>query len=55
MAPVEPDKYFIRKGKYRTGTVRKLYWQDLVSHKDRGKIKSKTFTGIAQAMADQWG
>lgn len=32
------------------------YWAGtLVSEKDRAKQRSKTFPGIAQAMADQWG
>lgn len=53
--PEAPKKTMIRKGIYRTGTVRKLYWQDLLPKKDRAKIKSKTFPGIAKAMANQWG
>lgn len=53
--PQEPTKEIVRKGSYRTGTVRKLYWQDLLPKKDRAKIKSKTFPGIARAMAEQWG
>ena len=52
--PNPPIGEFVRKGKYRPGTIRKLYWQDYVPKKDRGKIKSKTFPGIAKAMADQW-
>jgi site-specific DNA-cytosine methylase len=51
----EPTKTMIRTGGYRTGTIRKLYWQDLLPKKDRAKIKSKTFPGIASAMANQWG
>lgn len=53
--PKEPDKKMIRKGNYRNGSIRKIYWQELLPKKDRAKIKSKTFPGIAQAMADQWG
>lgn len=53
--PAKPLKEMIRKGPYRTGSVRKLYWQDLLPKKDRSRIKSKTFPGIAAAMADQWG
>lgn len=53
--PEEPTKTIIRKGNYRAGSVRKLYWQDLLPKKDRAKIKSKTFPGIAKAMADRWG
>ncbi len=53
--PAEPTHTMIRKGKYRTGTIRKIYWQELLPKKDRAKIKSKTFPGIAKAMANQWG
>lgn len=35
---------------------RKLYWHDaLPKSVDRAKVKSKTFPGIAAAMAEQWG
>jgi hypothetical protein len=30
-------------------------WYSNASHKERGKIRSKTFPGIAKAMAEQWG
>lgn len=30
-------------------------WYSNAKHKDRGKIRGKTFPGIAKAMADQWG
>lgn len=53
--PYQPTKSYIRAGSYRTGTIRKLYWQDLLPKKDRAKIKAKTFPGIANAMAEQWG
>lgn len=53
--PQGPISTMVRKGKYRTGTIRNMYWQDFVPKKDRGKIKSKTFPGIAHAMAEQWG
>lgn len=33
----------------------KINWYDKVSIKDRSKIRSKTFPGIAKAMAEQWG
>lgn len=52
--PIEPTVSIVRKGLYRTGTIRKMYWQDMVPKKDRAKIKSKTFPGIANAMAEQW-
>lgn len=53
--PTEPILTMIRKGNYRPGTVRKIYWQEMLPKKDRAKIKSKTFPGIAKAMANQWG
>jgi len=52
--PQEPTSFMIRTGNYRPGTIRKMYWYDLVPKKDRSKIKSKTFDGIANAMAEQW-
>lgn len=30
-------------------------WYNLPPSEDRGKIRSKTFQGFAEAMADQWG
>jgi hypothetical protein len=30
-------------------------WYNLPPSPDRGKLRSKTFPGIARAMADQWG
>ena len=30
-------------------------WKDKIQGKDREKLRSKTFPGIAKAMADQWG
>lgn len=53
--PEEPTTSMIRQGNYRPGTVRKMYWQDMLPKKDRAKIKSKTFPGIAKAIAKQWG
>lgn len=55
VTPQEPTKHIVRKGRYRNGTLRKVYWYDNISGKDAGKIKSKTFPGIARAMAMQWG
>jgi hypothetical protein len=55
---VKPDGYYriiTRKGPYRTGSKRYLTWLDALPKKDRAKIKSKTFPGIAKAMATQWG
>lgn len=30
-------------------------WEDSISGKDRARLRSKTFEGIATAMAEQWG
>lgn len=35
--------------------ARRVYWQDNLSKKNRKEIRSKTFPGIARAMARQWG
>ncbi len=55
VAPKEPTNMMIRKGKYRHGSVRKIYWQEMLPKKDRAKIKAKTFRGVADAIAKQWG
>lgn len=34
---------------------KKVHWSEYVSGSDRQRIRSKTFPGIAAAMADQWG
>lgn len=40
----------------RDGSGSKNIWfTDSISGKDRQKLRSKTFTGIAKAMANQWG
>lgn len=43
--------HITRKGAYRTGSKRTITWLDKVS----AKKKAKTFPGIAEAMAQQWG
>jgi hypothetical protein len=49
--PEGPTFISIRKnGRLRYGS-----WLDMIPKKDRGKIKAKTFPGIAKAMADAWG
>lgn len=46
--------YHINKhGKRRADS--KWYYLDAFKSKDRAKIRSKTFPGIAKAMANQWG
>lgn len=40
-------------GTYPSGKSR--CWKDIVAGKDRAKTRSKTFPGIAKAMAEQWG
>ena len=54
---VEPEeRYFWKDSK--TGKMKSQpTWYALASQKDenRGKLRSKTFPGIARAMAEQWG
>ena len=40
-------------GRYPSGKT--PCWEDTVKGKDRAKLRSKTFPGIATAMAEQWG
>lgn len=51
---VKPKIYaYYKKGKKKG---KPIYGNDYLKFsEDRGKIRSKTFPGIAQAMADQWG
>jgi hypothetical protein len=48
---VEPDLYICKNGK----TFSRDYIVSLSAGKDRGHLRSKTFPGIAKAMAEQWG
>jgi len=48
---VEPEMYICKNGK----KFSKDYMVALKSGKDRGKLRSKTYPGIAKAMAEQWG
>jgi hypothetical protein len=52
---IVPEKYLIRKGPFRTGGRRGVYFMDKCTGSDRAKLRSKTFPGIARAMAEQWG
>lgn len=40
---------------YASGKTMPKWYADLWSSKDRSVLRSKTFQGIANAMADQWG
>lgn len=45
-----------REFKQKNGNVRKTCWEmEQGGGKDRAKNRSKTFSGIAKAMAEQWG
>lgn len=49
---VEPEtQHEFRRG-YRMGEW--MYQTSCLPHKDRAKARSKTFDGIARAMAEQW-
>ena len=49
--------HFLDRGEFHiTKSGKRLpKWYNLPPSKDRGKIRSKTFPGIAKAMAEQWG
>jgi len=49
--PPEPIKTIIRKSGSKVGQPYNYYWREGKSAKE----KSRTFPGIAQAMANQWG
>lgn len=49
---VEPEKSRVLHMK--NGTVRRSCWV-MDQNRDRAKTRSKTFPGIARAMAEQWG
>lgn len=56
LKPVEavaPEKS--RELHMKDGTVRRSCWVMDMKGKDRAKERSKTFPGIARAMAEQWG
>lgn len=50
-----PEKFLIIKGPFRIGGRRGVYFIDKCSGAERAKLRSKTFPGIARAMAEQWG
>ena len=52
----EENKLKKPKPKYICKSGKKVYWSDSFGSniKDRARIKSKTFPGIAKAMAKQW-
>lgn len=55
---LEPTKYIqprIVNGKKRWGNQTDSGQNNLPPSKDRWKLRSKTYQGIADAMADQWG
>lgn len=56
VAPLTPTK-IVGKGDFHTTKSGKRIpkWDNLPPSQDRWKIRSKTFQGIADAMAQQWG
>lgn len=54
---VKPDMEYKTWVDKKTGKTKRqpLWYFEAFSSKDRSKIRSKTFPGIAEAMADQWG
>ena len=58
LPPLKPTKYIeprIIDGKPRWGNQTDSGQNNLLPSEDRWKIRSKTYTGIAEAMAKQWG
>jgi hypothetical protein len=53
----KPEMEYVEWKDKKTGkTKRQAKWfLDALSSKDRSKVRSKTFPGIARAMAEQWG
>ena len=47
-----PEPVYVQSGGLNPG--KKRYWVECVSSSDRQKIRSKTFPGVAAAMAFQW-
>lgn len=47
-------EYTIKRGKNAGKTVRFSDWYNRTENGDRSKYRSKTFPGIAKAMAEQW-
>lgn len=54
-AGIMPEKWYIRKSGSKKGQRIGLYFMGQCRGKNRGKKRSKTFPGIARAMAEQWG
>lgn len=50
---VEPEIYYYTAKNGRTKSDSR--WRSQCSKEERAKIRSKTFKGIAEAMAEQWG
>lgn len=50
---VEPDIYYYtaKNGRIKSDSR----WRSQCTKEERAKVRSKTFTGIAKAMAEQWG
>jgi len=56
LPPLTPTKVVGKGARHVTKSGKSLpEWYNLPPSEDRWKIRSATFQGIAQAMADQWG
>jgi site-specific DNA-cytosine methylase len=49
------SRVYIRKTGQKSGTPYNCYFNDVVTGGNRAHERSRTFTGIAEAMAEQWG
>lgn len=57
LPPLKPTNVVDKGKRYitKSGKSNGSYWYQILSLKDRAKIRSRTFKGIATAMAEQWG
>ena len=56
LPPLEPTNVVGKGERHITKSGKSLpAWYNLPPSKDRWKIRSRTFEGIAQGMAEQWG
>ena len=53
----KPEMEYVEWKDKKTGKIKRQakWYLDALSSKDRSKVRSKTFPGIARAMAEQWG
>lgn len=56
LPPLQPTKILDRPERAKLSSGKTIpKWYSNAKHKDRAKIRSRTFVGIGKAMAEQWG